>query len=185
MEHPEILLVMILMFSDYYLTLFGAKLRDREYSKYFKVKYYELNPIWQRDIKNKKLFNIRLLLMLLFSFCFFIYIFEFDEMSDLFKEILIGALLTHYGMLTGRHISNIFTYNYTEKHPEELSGEITISHSYNLHTSIFQYSVAIVPIAIIAIVNQTPILVGCVLGALINIVIHFLWIKKYKNTITV
>ncbi len=181
MQHPEIIIIMVLMFSDYYLTIWASKLRDKGHSNYFEIENYELNPIWQKDIQNQKIINFRQLIMTIAAFCFFIYIFEFDDMSYGFKEILIGVLLAHYGMLTGRHISNLLTYNYTKKHPDELIGKIKQSHEFSLHNSLYQYFVAIIPLAIIAIVNQKPMLIGCAIGAAFNIILHKLWIYKYRK----
>ncbi len=172
------------MFSDYYLTIWGIKLRNKGYSNYYEIENYELNPIWQKDIQDQKMFNIRQLTMTTAAFCFFIYVFEFNDLNSNLKEGLIGLLLAHYGMLTGRHFSNLLIYYYIKKHPEDLCGKIKQSHEFSLHNSLYQYFVAIIPLVIIAAVNPTPLLIGCAVGALFSIITHKLWIRKYRKNKT-
>lgn len=185
-NHVVLIIILVLMFSDYYLTVWAAILREKGHSNFFEIENYELNPIWQEDIKNKKIFNKRHLLMILFAFCFIIYIFEFSDTNANYEEILLGFLLAHYGMLTGRHISNLLTFSYTKKHPGEIKGKVKQSHLFTLQNSSYQYFVAIIPLVIIAVVNPEPLLIGCAVGGLFNILLHKLWIFKYlkKRSIT-
>jgi hypothetical protein len=183
MHYPELLIIIVLMFSDYYLTIWGTKLRNEGHSNYFVVENYELNPIWQHDIQNQKMFNLRQVIMTIAAFCFFIYVFEYMDLNDSLKDGLIGFLLAHYGMLTGRHISNLLTYYYTKNHPNDLSGKIRQSHKYCLYNSLYQYLVAIVPLILIAVVYPKPFIIGCAVGSSFSIITHILWIRKYrKNT---
>ena len=169
------------MFSDYYLTIWGIMLRDKGHSQFFIVENYELNPFWQKDIQDHKLFNIRQLITVSAAAGFFIFVFEFYDLGSSYKEVLVGLLLAHYGMLTGRHVSNLLTYSYTKNHPEDLSGKVKQSHIFMLHNSSYQYFVAILPLVIIAVAHPSPLLIGCAAGALFNIVLHKLWINKYRK----
>ncbi len=59
MRHPEALLLPIMMLADYFLTVAGAILREKGYSLHFRDPHYELNPVWQKHIAEKKWLNPR------------------------------------------------------------------------------------------------------------------------------
>lgn len=181
MQYPEVLIIPVLMFLDYYLTIWGAIQRTKAHSKYILIENYELNPMWQNDIKQRKLFNIKQIVLTIAFFIFLIYVFEFYDLSVWYKEGLFGFLLIHNGMLVGRHVSNILTYNYVEKNSDSLNGQIKLSHQFSLHHSQYQYFVVIVPMVAIAILNPKPFTIGCAVGALNSIIYHKLWIRKFKK----
>ncbi|HCE45746.1 MAG TPA: hypothetical protein DET40_19560 [Lentisphaeria bacterium] len=54
MKHQEVLLLPMPMFSDYFLTLLGAVMKDKKYCEHLKTQHYELNPVWQVNIAQKK-----------------------------------------------------------------------------------------------------------------------------------
>ena len=59
MNYPELLLLPLLMMTDYLLTLVAASIKEKKYADHFKVQHYELNPIWQKDVSHKKWVNPR------------------------------------------------------------------------------------------------------------------------------
>ena len=172
---------MALMFSDYYLTIWGIKLRNKGHSNYFEIENYELNPFWQNDIHDQKMFNMRQVTITIATSCFFVYVFEYADLNSYLKEGLLGLLLAHYGMLTGRHFSNLLIYSYTIQHPNNLNGKIKQNHEFGLHSSLYQYFVAIVPLVIIAVVYPKPLIINCAAGASLSIITHKLWIRKYRK----
>ena len=48
MHHPELLLLPILMFADYFLTVLGAIHAEKKHSQHIRSEHYELNPAWQK-----------------------------------------------------------------------------------------------------------------------------------------
>jgi len=181
MKYPQILFIPIIMLLDYYLTILGSTLRDKKFSQFIKVEQYELNPIWQRDINRKKLFNHRhVFSVLLVSFLLFI-LTEFLDVNHTIFEILFGFAIGIYGMIIGRHISNILTFFHVLLKPNDVSGEITFSHQYALLTSLYQYFVALIPLAILSAFLHSPILVGCTVGAIGFLLTHVIWLWRYRR----
>lgn len=66
-DQPLVLIGLIgfLMLLGYYLTLLGQACYRRCFSRYIEFEVYELNPMWQEDIKQGKLFNPKHLLMII------------------------------------------------------------------------------------------------------------------------
>ena len=63
MLHPEMILVPVLLLADYFLTIQGANAAAGKYSQHFRVRHYQLNPLWQQAIARRKWFNPRHLLL--------------------------------------------------------------------------------------------------------------------------
>ena len=112
MKYPELFLVPILMFVDYFLTLAGAVLKDKKYGEHFKLEHYELNPVWQRDIAQRKWFNPRQILLVVLVSAVIIALMEFGQVPETFIQGLMGCLLVSLGMITGRHLANLMTFRY-------------------------------------------------------------------------
>ena len=170
------------MLLDYYLTIFGSMLREKKFSQYIKVEQYELNPIWQRDVARKKFLNLRHLFSVLFVFILLLILTEFLGVNDTIFEVLFGVAVVVYGMIIGRHISNILSFYHVFLKPDHLSGEIIFSHQYVLLTSLYQYLVAVVPLMILAAFLQSPFLIGGTAGAVGFLLIHVLWLIRYKRS---
>ena len=81
MNYPELLLLPILMFADYFLTVVGAVQKEKKYSNHFTVQNYELNPIWQQDIAQKKWLNLRHILFTVLITVLLIFLTEFFSIS--------------------------------------------------------------------------------------------------------
>src|SRR5690242_2440703 len=92
MKHPQILLLPLLMFADYFLTVLGAVLRDKGYSNHFKLEHYELNPVWQKSIRQKRWVNPRHILLTLFVSFGFSALLEFGDVPKPMAECLFGCL---------------------------------------------------------------------------------------------
>jgi len=176
-----ILLLPVFMFSDYYLTIWGAKLREKCYADHFQIPSYELNPIWQADIREKKIINYRFMTIVVTIFLLVVFLFKVLKPSPFLTNFLSGYILAHYGILIGRHLSNIFLFNYTIKNATEIAGQIQYSQEYSLHASMYQYSVAILPLLFIGVWIQTPFILGCALAGVGYIVMHRNWIRKLRK----
>jgi hypothetical protein len=86
-------------------------------------------------------------------------------------------------MIIGRHVSNILIFRSVVKKPNDISGQITMAHSLVLAISTFQYFVAVMPIALIAVFAPTPFGLGGLAGAILILAVHARWIQRYKKQI--
>jgi hypothetical protein len=181
MKYPEIILLPILMFGDYYLTVLGAILKEKEHAAHFKMEHYELNPMWQTTIAQKRWFNPRHTLLTLLTCGILACLLECFDLPPAFAEVTLGCLLITYGMIVGRHFDNVLIFCHLNRNPQELSGQITMTHSLTLYLSMYQYLVAGIPILLLAIFSPTPFILGALLGVVMLFVHHLRWIQRHKR----
>jgi len=110
MNYPEIFLLPVLMFADYFLTVAGNIQRDKKYSEHFKVEHYELNPIWQKSIAEKKWFNVRHILLTISVTAILAGLLEFGDLPDGLVQVISGAWVVLFSIVIGRHLSNILIF---------------------------------------------------------------------------
>ncbi len=178
MKHPEILLLPIMMFADYFLTILGAIKIEQGYSKHFKTEHYELNPQWQQDVKQIKWFNVKHITVTILVTISIVYIFEsFDLPYELIKGF-IGCILVLYAMITGRHITNLLIFLYVNRNPGHISGEVNMTHQFVLYLSLFQTVMVLVPIVLLAIFSNSYFAYGGAVGIGLFLVINYQWIRK-------
>ena len=181
MKHPEVILVPILMLSDYLLTVLGAIQREEGYGKHFKLPSYELNPLWQKSIAQQRWFNPRHLVITLIVFVAITFVVEFGGMPDLYPQILLGAILTVYSYIVARHLGNLLTFRRVRRLPQELSGEITIAQTFAIALSFHQSLPLIIPIVILAYLSRNGYVIGGAFGAVMLILIHLVWLQRAKT----
>lgn len=127
------------------------------------MEHYELNPIWQKSISQRKWFNLRHTLLVMAV-----------------TVVLVGVLVVS-GMLLGRHISNLLLFRYLARRPDQISGEVTISHQLVLAISMYQTMLVIIPMALIAIFSHNNFARGGLLGAALLFCVHLVWMYKAKK----
>lgn len=181
MTHPELLLLPIMMFADYFLTILGAIQRERRYSNHFKTLHYELNPIWQKDVAQKKWFNPRHIALTIALSALLIFLIELGIISDRFSSIMIGGILVIYGMILGRHISNLLIFGHLARRPEDISGEITMSPQFVLYLSLYHSLMIIIPIALIALFSGSNFAIGGAIGMILFFIVNLSWILKARK----
>ena len=181
MKYPQLILLPLLMLADYFLTVWGAVLKDKGYGKHFKVEHYELNPVWQKSISEKRWVNPRHLLLTLFTSSLLAALLELGGLPDPAVEGMFGCLFVFFGIIVGRHLSNILTFRLFARRPGDISGQLTMAHSLALSTSTFQYLVAAIPVAMVAIFSPTPFSLGGAVGAVLIFVVHAVWIWRHKK----
>ena len=181
MKHPQILLLPALMFADYFLTIWGAVLKDKGYGKHFKVEHYELNPMWQKAISRKRWINPRHILLTLLISGILSLLLESGGLPEPMPDCLFGFLFVFFGMIVGTHLSNIMIFRRFARHPEEITGQVVMAHSLTLSISTFHYLVVAIPVAMIAIFNPTPFTVGGAVGAASVFGVHCVWILRHKR----
>ena len=181
MKHPEFLLVPVFMFADYFLTLAGAVLKDRKYGGHFKTEHYELNPVWQKAIAKRKWLNPKHIALVFVGTSVLILPMEFVEMPEPFIQAVLGCLLAVLGMVIGRHLSNLMIFRYVIRKPEEISGQVTLTHSLLLSWSLYQNLTVLVPLALIAIFAPSPFVIGACAGAVLLLAVHWKWIGQHRK----
>lgn len=169
----------ILAFSDYYLTLLGKKSRDKKYSEFMKTDDYELNPVWQKDIKSLKLFNYKHVLIVFLLTVYFY--FSALLMSVNVYDFFYGAVSMMYLFIIARHVQNLLQYSYTAKNPGELEGNIKFSYIYIIKTSQYQTFLFALLILAVNIKVQSWYLLGGTFGLIILSLIQYKWIRRFKK----
>ncbi len=186
MKHPEVLLVPALMFADYFLTIYGNILNAKIYKNHFASQHYELNPIFQRDVFQNKWFNLRHITLTILLTVGLIVIFEVEskiESNGYLGEGLLGGCIIFFSAVVGRHLSNILIFRYLSRHPNEISGQVKMSHAMRLSISMYQYMVIIVPMSLLAVLCPSPFVVGGFIGVIMLFLAHYDWLRQHKKKV--
>jgi hypothetical protein len=181
MKYPEILLLPVFMFLDYFLTLASAVQCEKGHARHFKVIHLELNPLWQKSVASKKWFNPKHILLTVIFSSAMIFLVEFAVAPPPFLEAAVGFVLVYFAMVVGRHVSNLLIFGYMIRNPGQISGEVAMSHGMMLWLSLYQFLVAVIPLALIAVVTKNPFAVGGCAGGLMVLAHHRAWIRKYER----
>lgn len=184
MEHYKFFLIPLLMLSDYFLTVIGAKLAEKSYRKHFKFPDYELNPVFRKAIAQKRWFNPFHLTLVsvvtFFCFCWsyssFVPLPGFDQVSD----GLFGYLVTLFASLNAIHLSNILLFKHLQKHPQDLSGQVTMSQNYLMVASRCRALTLLVPLTLALCFAPSAFLFGAVASQIALVMIKFVWARKKK-----
>jgi hypothetical protein len=182
MRHPEVLFVPVLMVLDYYLTLYGAHLAEQSYRRHFKTKHYELNPIWQSAVARRHWINLRHLALVVLMGGILVLLAEVLELESEFLNPLLGFVLTSYGVLLGRHLCNILTFAHLTRCPEEVVGEVRLSHNFVISLSIYQLLAVGLPIIFVAIFSPSGFVFGAVTAVLTMGGVKTLWLVRSRKT---
>ncbi len=150
MRHPEVLLVPVLMFLDYFLTVLGAVKREKGYSRHFRTEHYELNPIWQKDIARSRWFNPRHVAMVVLVAGGLVGLSQFAEISDEVLQALLGYFVILFGAIVGKHLSNLMTFGRLARRPDDISGQVTMKHQMVLSMSLYQSMGIAIPFVLAA-----------------------------------
>ena len=184
MKHPEIILLPVFMFADYFLTLAGAVLRDKKYGVHFKTEHYELNPLWQKHVAQRKWFNPRHIVLTVVVSAALVILGESAEIPESFLEALLGCVLMSFALVIGRHLSNLLIFRYMIRKPDEISGQVTMTHALLLSLSFYQNLATLVPLALIVVFSPSPFVIGAYCGAALLTVAHWRWIGKHRKQVS-
>lgn len=182
MEKIEIFIIPILMLADYFLTVAGARLSEKKYRQHFKITSYELNPIFQKQIAQKRWFNAKhfAAVLIMTTLCF-LWFYNWEELTEE-NEVWFGFLLGLFTTIIGAHLSNIFLFAYLNKHATEVSGEITLHHCYTLITTGFRYVTVLLPAIAIGIFAGSPFVYGVISSLVTLIFLHIVWYAKARKS---
>lgn len=181
MNHPDLLLLPAMMFADYLLTVAGAVQQEGKHSDHFKIEHYELNPVWQKDIAQKRWFNLRHIgLTLGLTGCFYA-VLESGLVSFNLCRGYLGCALVTLGMIIGEHLRNLLVFRFLNRHPQEVTGQVILSHRFVLYSSLFQTLMALVPVGLIAVLSPSPFVIGALIGLLLFLLINGIWIARAQR----
>jgi hypothetical protein len=181
MNHPEALLVPVSMLIDYWLTVAGVRLASAGYSAHFKKQHYELNPIWQKAIAQGNWFNGRHLALTAIVGCVCTMLSETLAPRDPIAAWFFGCVLGTFGLIIGRHLSNIALFAYVRRHPEQITGIVTMSHELILWLSVFQLAPVALTLLLISVVAPTPQTSGAIFGVCVLSALHLLWLRRHRR----
>ena len=183
MNHPEILLLPILMIADYYLTILGAVLREKAYGKHFVIETYEMNPHYRKDIDSKRLINFRFVgQVLLNTAILFLCSYFLTETREFIYWIVLGFYLTLFGYINGLHLSNILSFLYVKNHPSIFDGRVKIAHKYSLNSSIYSNFIPFVPILFILVFSFSYFVLGSLIAVVYNALLGLIWVLKQNRS---
>jgi hypothetical protein len=175
----SIICIPLLMFSDYYLTLLGKKLRDNVYLQHISTEEYELNPVWQKDINKFKMFNYKHVLAVILITGYFY--FASLVLRDSWYYGIYGALFTMYAYIIMRHLNNILIYRFANRNPNLFSGKATYGLLFSLNLSKYQsFTYSVFMLALFAWTQSWFILGGAIGLALLGLT-NIRWINTYKK----
>lgn len=181
MSRPEFALIPILMFSDYFLTVAGAVLKERAYDRHFEIDSYELNPTWQTDIARKRWFNLRHALLTVLVTVLLFLIVESNYLPDPFLDAFFGCLCIVFGIIIGRHLSNLLIFVTIAHRAQDISGSVEMSQELTLWISTYQYIVVALPMLLVGIFSPTPFVGGGLVGVMLIFMMHLGWIRQLRK----
>ena len=183
MKHPELFLIPVFMLADYFLTVLGAIQKDKKYSHHFRTEHYELNPVWQKQIAQRQWLSPLHLLATASLTIALVILTETDEVPRPVIRFILGLLLVLYGMVIGRHLSNLLIFRYVDRQAQELSGHVTMSHAMALSISLYHNLILLVPLLLVALFSPSPFVFGGLSSVLLFVLTHLRWIAKNRRRI--
>jgi hypothetical protein len=174
--HFIIGLIISLSILDYLLTLKAKKDFEKELGENIHLENFELNPIWQKSIKQGK-YNFKHLLTLIILTIIIVYIY-YDDDSKILYEFFVGFFLILLVIVNTQHIQNIAISSFKKEHPTEIEGGVKLSMGSLYYTSMLsQLSMALLLIFVLFF-NPSIFLFGGIMGILVYNLKQYSW---YQN----
>ena len=104
------------------------------------------------------------------------------KLDAVFLNPLLGFVLTCYGLVLGRHLSNILTFVHLARSPDDVTGEIHLSHNFVLSLSIYQLLAAGIPIGLIAIFSPNDFVFGALAAVVALALVNTVWLARARKT---
>jgi hypothetical protein len=104
------------------------------------------------------------------------------KLDAVFLNPLLGFVLTCYGLVLGRHLSNILTFVHLACSPDDVTGEIHLSHNFVLSLSIYQLLAAGIPIGLIAIFSASDFVFGALAAVVALALVNTVWLAWARKT---
>jgi hypothetical protein len=183
MNHPEIIAVPVLMLADYTLTILGAKESAAVYRKHFVLASYELNPLWRKSVDEIHWFNPRHFALVCIVTLLLVIV-DQNVLPEWPIELGLGMLFGAWGMVCGRHLTNLLIFRFLKHHPEQISGQVNLSIRLTLKISQFT-CLGVAPLfAATAILAPNQYTIGIALGVVVLAGVHSIWARKTPEAIS-
>ena len=180
--YTTILLVVVLMFLDYFLTIKSVKLAKQGYSKYIKVESYELNPIFKENVDKMK-YSSRHFLLVIFAAAM-LYSFYYLGKNNLILSMnsyfmFQGMLFSLFVFINASHIRNLIVFKTVKKDNSLLSGRLRQKHLLSIKMSSADALKVFIILMAFFLFSPSYFNFGFALGPLLLIWKHRTWTKKY------
>ncbi|MEW6408373.1 MAG: hypothetical protein AB1465_06840 [Patescibacteria group bacterium] len=169
-------LLIILMLSDYFLTLKYTKLAKEVLTKHVEIEEYELNPNFQKNIREgrynfRHLFGI-IFLSIILTFLYYLrlpFLFHFIE----------GIILGDFVIIDAFHIGRILELRYLKKNPSLLIGKMKHDYLYSLVKAKYHTIGLLTFIFLLVILVPSTFLLGVLTSQLLALLTLKDWRRKY------
>jgi len=178
LSHPLVigLVTLILMLSDYFLSLAQEKERKQHYSKHYEsypVNTIEGNPALRESISNLRILNPRHLTASLIISAAVPVLILF--IPDIFQEIFLGYIWGLYLIVCSQHFSNLIGYRVSRK---GLHGKLWLHQRTGYLIQSGRYFSMTLFLLILSILSESQIIAGVTCAALISSL--RLYVRKMK-----
>jgi hypothetical protein len=129
----------------------------------------------------KKWFNPRHTLLTLLLTNLLILAAESGVLPDVLVRGTQGFIFVFFGIVIGRHLGNLLTFQHVIKKPDQISGQVTMTHSLSLSVSLYQMTLVLVPLFLIWLYNPGPFAVGALQAGFFQIMVHLEWIYQDRS----
>lgn len=177
-----ILSVIILMLSDYFLTIKSIGLAKNKYREYFQIEKYELNPVWQKSPSELKLFNIKYISIVILSASILYYLIT-EYNYGKFTFFCLGIIIISYAIIVSNHISNILIFKFVKDNPYVLQGRIAMHNLYLLKIKQYQIISITFLLLFIYIYTMSFFVLGGILGCIAKYIFFNFLIRRSIATI--
>ncbi len=160
------LLWVVLYTSDYYLTLLGARLHEKQQIVLMKGGY-ELTPEYQNDIKTFRRFSPRFFVWLLYGFVILLLL-GYIGFPTYGYGVAVGALIVTQLIAHVRHIDNICFFRSLLKPDPGMSGQLIMTAASSYARSSEQLAASAGMLLVLSAFTSSVILLGgaCSVGLL-------------------
>lgn len=178
-----IILIVILMFLDYFLTIKSIDLAKQGYSKYIKVESYELNPLFKESV-NKMQYSLKHFLGVVFV-SVIVYAFYYSSVHDILffnmngYFMFQGIISSIFIFINASHIRNLIVFNTIKKDKSLLSGKLKQKHLFSLKSYIAESIKLFIILFSLFLFSPSYFTFGFALGPLLIANKNRAWIKKH------
>jgi hypothetical protein len=180
MNHPVILVVPVLMLLDFLLTILCAKLSSGVYRKHVRCPHLEVNPLWQKSVDRLEWFNPRYLTLVCVVTTALVVADLMPNFPSSLLELFVGMCLGGPGAACGRHLTNLLTFTFLNRHPTEISGELILTHKLVLEMSLFGFLGLVPMLGLVVVLVPEFYTAGVLLGILVLCLEHLDWVRQAK-----
>ena len=153
-------LLILLLQSDYLLTIQGYILYKKYYAEYYELESYELNPLWRKAVERRKKFNSKHITLTALIVILLIILIQLNK--DIYM-LVIGIAIFPYLMINLRHLQNILLFLHF-KTRRDVEGHIKITLTYGIKQASITYLIYTLFFTFIFLVDPTWVFLGGAIG---------------------